>query len=675
MANLTFKQRILERRMSADTLNEAIRLHVEETDMTFFENQYVNYLKHLDELHDNGHKQFHIDLMTSASPEKTIKTGLRVIIKEALTSSSYIDRNVVAAKIGKKLVKAYKGNNTYKKAVVSLSYGLNVVNALASMNVVSYKMITGADNHNISVLVPNVNLISAQLTDLEEGIRASSFMVTEPRDHTPKKGGGYLLSESTMLNSSGFNTVKAQPTQVCEAMNKLQRVPYSIRESYTTDMINQYMTEDKWYNDKGQFMTGEWNKFIDDLKLAKEVPSIYFPIEADDRVRLYETSAYVKYQGDKYQKSMIEFSNKEVCTDEGLKMLKINVCNEIYNDKISFEDALAFMNSKSIDELRELAKATSNPYAITMTEDLIKAMSTGDIPIGTITHWDATNSGLQFYALLGKDKLTASLCNVFDTGTIADAYQALADALNEATNTNAFNRSNVKNAFMVFLYGAMKAQILFKINDPKNGVREGIREFFPTDWSDDKCWDAFEGAMEEIAPAAINLMNLIYTYNTKDKTKFQWTMPDGAKVETTSTITYNGKRKGKDPIKGWFIDHHGKTHEGSIATTLEEHDPFSRALAPNVIHSIDAYFLREVVRRCDFELNVIHDSFGCHPNNAMKLLQIAREVAAEIVDSDLILDILSQINPAQTAWNERKGKIAFGDLTKQDVLNSNYILR
>jgi len=373
---------------------------------------------------------------------------------------------------------------------------------------------------------------------------------------------------------------------------------------------------------------------------------------------------------------MLEFAKKEHCTDEGLTYLAIAVANELHSDKVEFNDAVEWIESKSFEELKELA--AGNPIATTLVSDYIDA-SNGK-PIGTITHWDATNSGLQFYALLGGDRQTASLCNVFDTGVIADAYKALADALNLATESTNFNRSNVKKAFMTFLYGSMAKNILFKIEDKKNGVTLGISEFFPINWTDERMWETFTEAMETIAPAAINLMNLIYPYNVEGQTKFCWIMPDGFKVETTSVVTYSGTEsddKNKQ-IRGWFMDLHGKTHEGSASVKLEEYAKFSRSLAPNVIHSVDAYFGREVIRRLaalNIEVSFIHDSFGVHPNNASTLHQVSREVAADILDSNLLVDILTQINSTQTAWNIKKGRLDKSDLTREDVLASAYILR
>lgn len=664
------KQLHLEQTQAMASFDSAINAVVKATDISSLVDKYADYMKVIDST-ESSHKEFHIELLKSVVPHRAIEQLLRTLVKESITNHSYIDRNVVASKIGKKLLpKSVKGT-PINRTSVALSLGLNLINIAAHMNLCSYRALINKDKHHITTLVINDNLVQQALVDAYHNVRASSFMVCVPTPHTPSKPGGTLLTPKTQLNSSGFNSVKTQSQSVCDAINALQDVPYRLRTSLTNGILEQYKVQDKWFNERGQFMTGEWSKFIADMRLAQEVGTFYFPVACDDRGRMYETSAYIKYQGDKFQKSMLEFADKQHCTDEGLTYLAIAIVNELHSDKIEFNDAVAWFDSHTMEELQ--AMAVGNPIAETLVADYIDAED--GKPIGTITHWDATNSGLQFYALLGADRQTASLCNVFDTGVIADAYKALATALNKATGTDSFNRSNVKNAFMVFLYGSMAKNILYKIEDKKNGVTNGIAEFFPADWSEEMMWTSFTNAMEEIAPAAITLMNLIYSYNIEGQTKFCWTMPDGYKVETTSTVSYSDADK---QIRGWFLDTNGKTHEGHTSVILEEYNKFSRSLAPNVIHSVDAYFGREVIRRLaalGIQVSFIHDSFGVHPNHAATLHQTVREVAADIVNSNLLVDILSQINHTQTEWNIKKGRLTKGNLTRSDVLNSAYMVR
>lgn len=666
--NRTQTQIKLENLASVDYLDQEIAQYVSEQDVQPLVDKYQEYIVHMSNI-DNKHTTFHTELLNSIpyTSEKIMQHLLRVLVKALCTQGhGYIERNVIAFRLGKKLLPKSLSTGV-KGHTAALSLGLNLINFAATVHLISYKMISTIDKHSVSTLQINKHLVADYLKDIAAGIRASRFMVVEPKPHTPTQTGGLLKHPRTMLNSSGFNSISTQSSAACYAINKLQAVPYSIRRDWND--FEEYMLEDKWFNDGVEMIT-EKRKFASDFLLAVDTDEIYFPLAFDDRGRIYETSGYIKYQGDKYQKSMLQFADVETLTQEGMNYLKIAIVNELHSDKISFEESLQWFNdniSITIDAEGQY-QYIGEPLSISakyLMSDLISGMNGNEV--GTITHWDCTNSGLQIYSVLGRDKATASLCNVVDTGTIADAYQSLADILNSKTDTQNFTRTNVKKAFMTFLYGAMSTNILHKLEDHKANITSGISSLFPSNWSTDTMWDTFREAMYIIAPSAIQLMELIYKFNLEGVDTFSWTMPDGFKVECSSTeVTL---------VRGWFLDHSGKTHEGSIDTTHKTYQRFSRALAPNVVHSIDGYIVRQITLRADFAVSAIHDSFGCHPNNVAALHQIVREVYADVLEMNLLGHILAELNPSMYHHSIRKGTFFQGTLTAEDIRTSKYIVR
>lgn len=169
------------------------------------------------------------------------------------------------------------------------------------MNLCTYKVMIGREHHTISTLVINPNLVQQHIVDAYKSVRANTIMVCEPKPHTPTSNGVDTYTTSkTLLNSSGFNSTKFQSALACEAINSIQSVAYNIRTNLTTAILEQYKSEDKWFNEKGQFMTAEWSKLVADIKLASNQP-FYFAVACDDRSRMYELSAYIKYQGDKFR--------------------------------------------------------------------------------------------------------------------------------------------------------------------------------------------------------------------------------------------------------------------------------------------------------------------------------------------------------------------------------------
>ena len=72
--------------------------------------------------------------------------------------------------------------------------------------------------------------------------------------------------------------------------------------------------------------------------------------------------------------------------------------------------------------------------------------------------------------------------------------------------------------------------------------------------------------------------------------------------------------------------------------------------------------MREVVRRCPFEMLVTHDEFLAHPNNMNQVRQAYVDVLAEIADGNLLNSILSQVTGEEV--NIEKYNTGLGDLIR-----------
>tara|TARA_B110000459_G_C16424294_1_gene408878 strand:- start:491 stop:841 length:351 start_codon:yes stop_codon:yes gene_type:complete len=68
-----------------------------------------------------------------------------------------------------------------------------------------------------------------------------------------------------------------------------------------------------------------------------------------------------------------------------------------------------------------------------------------------------------------------------------------------------------------------------------------------------------------------------------------------------------------------------------------------RSLCPNIIHSIDGYVAREMIRKAPFQLSHIHDCFVFSPDHLQEVAQLYREIMAEIARSSILQDILRQL--------------------------------
>lgn len=94
-----------------------------------------------------------------------------------------------------------------------------------------------------------------------------------------------------------------------------------------------------------------------------------------------------------------------------------------------------------------------------------------------------------------------------------------------------------------------------------------------------------------------------------------------------------------------------------------------RSLPANVIHSIDGFAAREVIRRCNFQISHIHDCFVFSPDHLQDVAGIYREVMAEIAKGNLFRDILRQITGDHSLEITK-----FSHDLDKDILNSEYML-
>lgn len=66
--------------------------------------------------------------------------------------------------------------------------------------------------------------------------------------------------------------------------------------------------------------------------------------------------------------------------------------------------------------------------------------------------------------------------------------------------------------------------------------------------------------------------------------------------------------------------------------------------SPNIVHSLDAVHLTMVVHDADYEVTVVHDSFGCHAGNMGHLFNHVREKFVELYEMDPLYHILKQMD-------------------------------
>jgi len=344
-------------------------------------------------------------------------------------------------------------------------------------------------------------------------------------------------------------------------------------------------------------------------------------------------------------------------TDRGLYWLKVNICSEYGLDKLTFDKQVEWV-SKNSSALETLESEADNTFAYRNAVAELR-----NYEQGKETHYimplDCSNQALQLYGVLSGDKQTASLGSL-GTGEIrVDAYQMLADYLNKKFNHTIFTRNVCKKPLMVTLYGSTQGgnQLLNNLHMDEVMLADKLGVTYEEDFIQ----RAFEEAMEAIAPYCMRVMDKIQLLNDKDIGTYQWTLPDGFKVkyDVKTNLDMNLQARSRS----------GKNFSVTLTSEVYQASEYNRGMAPNVIHSVDGYVLREIVRGMGNSfITTIHDSYSVHPNEVDKLREVYSAVLCNILDSNLLENIMTQIA------GQFKGFIKQDTLTKEDIKNSTYSL-
>lgn len=381
-------------------------------------------------------------------------------------------------------------------------------------------------------------------------------------------------------------------------------------------------------------------------------------------------------------------------TFTGYQYLLIDIANQYGHDKMLFEERIQW----ATDHLQELETLSDKAECQPLYKKAVMALRKAQkgIPTGHLVGFDAVCSGIQIMSALTGCVAGATATGLVDPNVRADAYSAVTKAMQTILGPQfTVSRKNAKDALMTSFYGSKAT--------PKRIFGEDTPEL-----------DAFYEAANLVAPGAWELLQDLLGSWQPYALVHQWKLPDGfdARVKVM--------QKKEARIEVDELDHATFTYE------FYENEGTRTGLSnvANVIHSCDAYILRSIHRRCNydremvqnayrmvqssmnhsenviwdiegkvtyyiaqyerssvadvvilpyldslnvyglslihrktlleimegmlaykpFEVVTIHDEFKCHPNNMNHLRQQYINVLAELADSNLLDDLLSQLH-------------------------------
>lgn len=381
----------------------------------------------------------------------------------------------------------------------------------------------------------------------------------------------------------------------------------------------------------------------------------------------------------------------------GWQWLLIDAANQYGLDKKEFEDRISWTECH-LQHLESLAdSAETKPLYLKAVMAIRKAQK--GQPTGHMVGVDAVCSGIQIMSVLTGCEAGASATGLVDPNVRSDAYRAVTDEMNVVLGgTVNVTRPDAKKATMTSFYGSkMQPKNIFGADTPE--------------------LDAFYEAAQKVAPGAWDLLQTLLASWKPHALFHAWKLPDGY----DSRVKVMTKQESRIDVE---------TLGSSFTYQYYENTGAKKGLsnAANLTHSVDAYVLRSMHRRCNYDLEMatdaatlieieliqrtmsrmvgegilppkvryymdqydrssmadivilpylddysvkclstehlrglarilsgmleyfpfeivtVHDEFKCHANNVNHMRSQYREILAEIADSNVLDDLLSQLH-------------------------------
>lgn len=255
----------------------------------------------------------------------------------------------------------------------------------------------------------------------------------------------------------------------------------------------------------------------------------------------------------------------------------IDLANNFGLDKKLFEERIewAEANLHQLDELVELAPEKTRALFVKAKLAIKKAQA--GLPTGHTVALDACCSGIQVMSALTGCRDGANNTGLVDPDRRADAYGTLTTTMAQAL-AGAFDvsRDDAKDALMTMYYGSKKKpKEIFGVDTPQ------LRAFYQ--------------AAEVIAPGAYRLLQALLDSWRPYALFHAWKLPDGFDARV-KVIEKKEARITVDELGSASFTYEFYVNEGT-KTGLSN--------VANVIHSVDAYILRTIQRRCSYDREVI----------------------------------------------------------------------
>lgn len=304
----------------------------------------------------------------------------------------------------------------------------------------------------------------------------------------------------------------------------------------------------------------------------------------------------------------------------GWQYLLIDAANNFGLDKELFEPRIQWAE-QHLDHLESMAKDAENFPRFMKSVMAIRRAQAGQ-PTGHLVGFDACCSGIQIMSAITGCEAGAYATGMIDPNLRADAYSMCTDQMNTILGGSlTVPRNHAKNALMTAMYGSRAQPIAIFGEDTAELA-------------------AFYQAVQVICPGAWELLQDLLASWQPFALKHSWKLPDGydAVVKVMQKIENESRNRIEvDELDGATFTYIWYENQGSEKGLSN---------VANVIHSIDAYVLRYLIRLCNYDRVLIE-----YVERVIQLELLARTMdqgATPVIERDERLDYyITQYNRSQ----------------------------
>ena len=559
---------------------------------------------------------------------------------------------------------------------------------------------------------------TAEFMDIKDEVMANAElfsplawpMLVPPKDWTNTEPGGYILNEVMQ----GHELVRRGDHALIQGeiplsfLNKIQQVKYRLNPFVVNtatlleergvsvgkflpivhydlppkpvDIAENKESRKKYRREAAEVMNKRAAEFKRSCRTRMTMEAVarfkdrefYIPWSFDYRGRAYPIPAFLTPQDTDFGKSLLNFADAAVMTEDAEEWLAFQVATTYGLDKATMQDRLDWTRTNvslisrvarnPIDHLGDWEGADEPWLFLAACEEydaccLRQTRNLTSLPVAT----DATCSGLQILAGLARDKSTARLVNVVPSDKPQDAYAVVAEVscpyIPEKYRA-VWDRKCVKRTVMTIPYNA-------KAYSNRSYIISALEEKGVDVDKDDLTIivQSVRQAMQAVVPGPMSVMRWIESEVgqaiKRGEDHIEWTTPSGFLVR---------QRYFKKKIERIQLQLLGRC-DLSIAVEDGKDVDINRhkaATAPNLIHSLDASLLHLAVRKFDEPIALIHDSVLSRACDMGKLSAIIRETYMILFAEHDYLRTFALYVGAETE------PPIIGDLQPETVIESTY---